>query len=61
MIDLTKSEARNLAEFIEMTIFESIRNDTDIDNPMWLLDIMHAYEKLSEYGGYVSLYKSDED
>lgn len=57
MLNLTKSEAQNVAEFIELYLLEDIRNNPDIDNPMWLFDMMHAFEKLCEYSGYESPYK----
>ena len=46
IIDLTESQCRNLYEFIELNIFEYIRNDTDIDNINWLIDMMETYQKL---------------
>lgn len=57
MLNLTETEAKNVAEFIELYLIESIRNDPDIDNLMWLFDMMHAFEKLCEYSGYESMYK----
>lgn len=48
MIDLTKSQCKNLAEIIQWNIFDIIRNDTDIDNIDWLVDIAEAYKKLKE-------------
>ena len=50
MIDLTKSQCENLADFIEMHIFKNIRDDTEIDNMDWLIDMVDAYKKLREYG-----------
>ena len=51
MINLTKSQCKNLAELLEFNIFEIVRNDTDIDNINWLVDLMDAYTKLKEAGG----------
>ena len=48
MVDLTESQCRNLCEFIEFNIFEYIRNDTDIDNIEWLIDMIEAYQKLKD-------------
>ena len=45
-IDLTESQCRNLCDFIELNIFEYIRNDTEIDNIGWLIDMMETYQKL---------------
>ena len=48
MIDLTQSQCKNIAEFIEFHIFDAIRNDTDLDNINWLVDMVEAYKKLME-------------
>ena len=50
MIDLTESQCKNIAEFIELNIFDYIRNDTDIDNIYWLIDMIGAYQKLKGGG-----------
>ena len=50
MIDLTESQCTNLADFIEMNIFQNIRDDVDIDNIEWLIDMVDAYKKLKEHG-----------
>jgi hypothetical protein len=49
-IDLTKGQCVNLAEFIEMHIFEAIRSDVDIDNIEWLRDMLDAQKTFSEAG-----------
>lgn len=46
IIDLTESQCESLCDFIEVNIFEYIRNDTEIDNINWLIDLMKAYQKL---------------
>ena len=46
IIDLTESQCENLCDFIEFNIFENIRNDTEIENIDWLVDMMEAYQKL---------------
>ena len=48
MIDLTQSQCKNIAEFIEFHIFDAIRNDDEIDNINWLIDMTEAYKKLME-------------
>lgn len=48
MIDLTKSQCENLADFIQYNIFHEIRVDTEIDNMDWLIDMVDAYKKLRE-------------
>lgn len=45
-IPFTLDECKNLAEHIELTLFETIRNDPEIDNIEWLVSIMSAYTKL---------------
>lgn len=35
---------RNLAEFIELYIFQYIRDDEDVDNIEWLISIIDAYK-----------------
>ena len=50
IIDLTESQCKNLCDFIEFNIFEYIRNDKDIDNIDWLVNMMEAYQKLKGGG-----------
>lgn len=53
-IQLTKSRCRNVAEFIEMHLYDVIRTDTDIDNIGWLEDMigaMRTLEKAAEMDG----------
>ena len=50
-VELTKSQCKNLAEFIEFNFIESIRNDTEIDNINYLCVMCKAYEILVEAGG----------
>lgn len=45
-IPFALDECKNLAEHIELTLFETIRNDREIDNIEWLVSIMSAYTKL---------------
>lgn len=47
-IDLTTSECKQLADFIEYNIFDVIRNDTDIDNIGWMECMMSTYKKLRD-------------
>lgn len=46
IIDLTEFQCKDLCDFIEFNIFEYIRNDKDIDNIDWLVNMMEAYQKL---------------
>ena len=45
MIEITKDEAESLMDFIEINIFDIIRNDPDIDSIEWLKNIMAVYQK----------------
>ena len=49
IIDLKESQCINLCDFIEFNIFDYIRNDTDIDNIDWLVDMMEIYQKLKKW------------
>lgn len=51
-LNLTKDEACALANHIEMTLIQSIRDDVDIDSMKWLRNMCRAYEKLCVYGDY---------
>lgn len=59
-VGITKREAINLAEFLDMHLIRSIRDDPEIDNMVWLRDMVHAYDKLCEYSGYGDAPKEDE-
>ena len=56
---LTKDESYSVAEFIDMNIFSSIRNDTDWDSFQCLRNICKAYEKLCAVSGFVGLTDSE--
>ena len=47
-VELTKSQAINMAEFIEYNIFDVVRNDTDIENINWLLEMCDVYKVLKQ-------------
>ena len=47
-IELTKSQITNLANFIEYNFIEEIRNNDDIDNINYLVDMCAAYKVLRE-------------
>ena len=49
IIDLKESQCIYLCDFIELNIFYYIRNDTDIDNIDWLVDMMEIYQKLKKW------------
>ncbi len=60
MLDLTEGEAYAIAEFIDATLLQHIRNDPDIDSMRWLRGMVHGYEKLWQFSGYVGLTEYDQ-
>jgi len=60
MIDLTKNEAFSVAEFIDMNLIDTLHNNVDIDSMSWLKNMIHAYEKLCAYSGYLGFTEDDE-
>jgi hypothetical protein len=52
-VALTKSQCKNLADFIEFYFIQSIRDDTDIDNINYLVDMCAAYKVLRESEGII--------
>ena len=59
MSDLTKQEAYAVAEFIDMNLIQTIRNDEDIDSMLWLRNLVKAYEKLAKFGNYDAGYADE--
>lgn len=59
MVDLTRSQCENIADFIEFNIFDFIRNDIDIDNMEWLCDMVDAWKKLKEIEGKELMVRND--
>ena len=47
-VKLTKSQCKNVAEFIDLHLLEVIRNDVDIDNTEWVKDLIFAMCALME-------------
>ena len=45
MIEITDSEASSLLDLLELSLFQHIRNDTDIDSLIWLDNIMSVWRK----------------
>ncbi len=50
-IELTDSQVDNLMEFFEFEFIDSVRNNTDIDNMNYLVDMCDIYKKLKEGAG----------
>ena len=61
MVHISKNEAYALAEHIDMTLIDTIRDNTDIDSVQWVRSMVHAYETLCTYSGYVGLTDIEED
>lgn len=47
-VELTKSQITNLVSFIQYNFIEEIRNNDDIDNINYLVDMCDAYKVLKE-------------
>lgn len=47
-INLTESQADNLMEFFEFSFIPSVRQDDDIDNINYLVDMCDIYKALKE-------------
>lgn len=48
-INLTFSQVENLAEFFELNFIDSIRNNTDVDNIAYVVDMCEIYSKLKAH------------
>lgn len=48
MIEITRYEAEWLIDLIEITFFDMIRNDPEIDNMEWVVNIISIYKKCKE-------------
>ena len=57
-LGITQDEAYSLAEFIDCNLISEIRNNVEIDSMQWLRNMIHAYEKLCKYSGFVGLTES---
>ena len=49
VLNLSFSQVENLAEFFEFYFIDSIRNDTDVDNINYVVDMCNIYAKLKEH------------
>lgn len=43
--ELTKCQCESVVDFIECNLFESIRNDLEIDSVQWLCNICDIYRE----------------
>ena len=48
-LNLTFSQVENLAEFFEFYFIDSIRDDTEMDNINYVVDMCEIYSKLKEH------------
>lgn len=48
-MEITKSEASSLCEFIELNIFNNIRDDPDVDNIAWLVNLMNIFQRAADF------------
>lgn len=53
-VQLTKSQCKNVAEFIELHLIDAIRDDDDLDNVAWIADMIEAWKALEKAGGGVN-------
>ena len=44
-IKVTKTQAENLSDLIDLWFFREIRENEDIDNTMWAWDILDIYKQ----------------
>ena len=59
-ITITSSEAESLASFIDLNFIKSIQDNPDIDNLLYIRNIISIYEKcggLNQYDDYDGPYK----
>lgn len=49
-LELTKEQARELAAWIEISLFTEIRNDHEIDSLSWVEEWIKVIRKLEEGG-----------
>lgn len=54
LVGLTKSQCKNIVDFIETNLIDAIRNDDGIDNIDWIEDMLNARNILREavYGSH---------
>lgn len=45
MIELTKSEAESLLDYLELNLIQDIKDNPDMDSMLWLRNMMPIWEK----------------
>lgn len=48
IVELTKVQCQNIADFIELNLLDAIRNDVDIDNLVWVESLILAKKELEQ-------------
>ena len=61
VLELTKDEAYAIAEFIDINLLSSIRNNDEVDNVLWFCNLVRAFEKLGRYGRYPGFEEENSD
>lgn len=52
---IEKDEAYAICDVVAMTLYDLIRSDPDMDSLQWLRNVIHGYEKLCAYSGYIGI------
>ena len=47
-IEITKAQAESMVDFLEAEFINGIRNDSDLDNLQYVINICDVYKKLNE-------------
>ena len=47
-LEITKTQAENLKDLIDLWFFREVRENKDIDNTMWAWDILDIYKQCQE-------------
>ena len=47
-IEITKAQAESMVDFLEAEFINGIRNDPDLDNLRYVVNICEVYKKLNE-------------
>lgn len=45
-LNITKDDAKNIAEFLELYFFQNIRDDEDIDNLEYIRSLLKSFDEL---------------
>lgn len=59
-LNLTKSEATSLKEYIGTYLIQSIRDDEDVDSLLYVRNIINIFERLGGFDCYADYIKPEE-